>query len=1378
MSFTLARLKPLLLGLFAASVLVAQVDPKLLTPTDLLDVYKSGGVKPEMITIFDFSGSMHAMFWHKDYFADWDQSIHSKVPTGLSTDWEGVVPYLNTTTKTVSFRYKATGYSESGSTGTYMSMTGGKLLKPDGTYVNTSTGTALSWVQQATHVEITATHPTSGVKRTLHIPIPWALFKATSTDILGNILPMTTLVKDSIPDVDAGQDVIYDTLYTNTYNIIQTGSDPANKIGRFHYNYDYLYWLFFGTKKKGPTGDDESGGSGTYKDDAGGGGTYVVPRPSEGGRCFANDIPAGTRFQFLKAATLKTWYANQDKLWWAYRSLDNHSEEEKKSTIDTANLTGNERKLVLFQKSSAGVIHSSVTKIQGLAPYTSTPYNYALANSYAQMVINDAGDSVFDAAHTPSHENPSPCRTSWVILFTDGNANDATPSGSWDKTSGGTWTTYGQVKAIPFSGLNPDGGYFNVWSLAAVAAHADPVAGQQVSGTGAPSLFAPFRVKSRGSAGTDGRYITTMTVGLSLAGRATDTQGGKGPLIKTAGYGDPRNHKDKVSTDVIFDPANWVADGVTVTGKTPVNFFDATDPTTLSNSLSKIIARITAADTSITAPAAPLVGLNLGNRAYLGRFGSSNDGQGSIWKGDLLMAGLGIQTDGTVGLKDKFGNFQMDINEGNAVASASAMLKAKGWKSRNIYTMVPETVIPATGLPLTAAPQAFSDANSLLTYKVMGTSDASSAISLIRFIRGASNDAVLDTANVPTSISTSRTDLMGDIINSSPAAVEYDPALIPASSTLAGKWAGYAAMNDPRFQVIFVGDNQGHFHAFGEVSGIDKITGVLKADLDELWSFVPPELLNSPSVGGTISKLKLIQDKGNDHIYTVDGSPYIYFKDKALPGSPTGNRRVDSADTIRVIIGMRKGGRSYYAFDVLNPGAPVLKWMLDPNTSGDPAIKTMGLATSTPSVARVELGSPAVETDVVFLGGGYSNNELDALTIGNNPGPAKLGRSLIALNVEDGTPIKIYDFVNNGPLAAGFPNMGAISAGAFPFEFYVGSKKAQRVYFGDHSGGVYALGSMQTLSTQPVGWRLDHSNIDQWTTDGSMNISQSPGNAGVRWIYKGQTTLISGKITAAAPISSTPVAYRISKAIPQFLRPSSSTNAPNMIPPVVGVTFGTGDRNDPMDLDPIGPVANTPYRHIMVLDRQDSADIPTIGDVNGSGNAITDALLSDQTSTLVPGDTSYLGINLKLGYYLRFHAPTPDPLSGKFLFEKSYLNPLVVNGGLIFSAFKPGKTGSTVVCEGAGVTHTYRMCDALAPVFGDGDLATTGSTDKLLSGCNGFVFTWTNLAGDLTAIGSRMVLQSGQDTPAAGTSGNVRIQDLVVQGGTQSFAPRAWRIIR
>jgi len=1488
MASPLARIKSLLLSVCAASALFAQVDSKLLTTTDLLDVYKSGGGLPEMLTIFDLSGSMVNAFWHPKYWTD------------LNSD-SGNAMTVNQTTGLVSLDLgggiTATGY----------------LVDPSGTKITTLPITA-AVVQKASHARLTATKidGTKTYTRTLDIPIPWTNFLVPSA------LPSagTAPVPDFFVDPKSGSSVVFDTVYTVSTNyilnvstplvktitgatwasgaasftsaghglavgnaIVVSGVSPAGYNGTytvtakttntftvtlsptpgayvsggtvsrgnstleiFTYNPDYAYWLFWGNVVKAADGnsyvttatagvnDDRNqappgtifttstaGLGGKYP--AGGG--YVIPGvydPAGGnattpstapwsdarGTTFNNGIPAGTRSQFLKKAVLQTWLSKQDKVLWAYRFLDPAGESNLSPS--STNFGTGDRYLTRFKTVTSG-IDPSVSAVQSKLPAGNTPLTAAIANAYAQLINSGTSSTpgnpgnIFDKVNTGIE--PSPCRSSFVILFTDGLANNES-IGTKEVATNATTSAIleSDLQAISFSSLNVNTGStstnYNIWSLAAVAAHGNDNgtnnASQMTTGTGTPSQYAPFRVMNRGSEGTPGRKITTMTVGLSLAGTNTSSvaTGGKGPLLRTALYGDPAN-TNTPSYTAKFDLQYAVAYGktpLTTTTGLPAgrvgmatNFFDASDPNALIASLSAIIARVTQANTSITAPAAPLVGLNLGNRAYLGRFASTNagDGSGSVWQGDLLMTGLGVQTDGTIGLIDKGGAFQIDINSGNAVASASAALQdaSRGWKNRNVYTMVPGTTIPAGGLPLTDATQAFSTANGLLTPKVMGVGTTTEAASLIRFIRGASKDAQADGTTTA-----SRADIMGDIINSSPAAVEYDPILIPATSRLLGLWGStYSSMKDARFQVIFVGDNQGHFHAFGEVSGLNG-SGVLQADLDELWSFVPPEFLNNPSVATTIPKLSALKNPGNDHIYTVDGSPYIYFKDAPLSGSPSGNRRVDSLDTIRVIIGMRKGGRSYYAFDVINPGAPILRWMVDPNTSTDPATRTMGLATSTPSVARVEVGSsPATVKDVVFLGGGYSNNELDALTIGNNAGPLKLGRSLTALDVLDGTPVKIYDFVNNGSLAAGFPNMGAIATGTFPLEFYVGSKRAQRVYFGDQSGGVYALGSMQTLTTGAVGWRLDNSNIDQWTTDGSLNVGTTPGNAGIRWIYKGQTTVTAGKVIAASPISSTPVAYRIPKAIPQFMRPSTSSNAPNMIPPVVGVTFGTGDRNDPMDLDVIGPVANASFRQVMVFDRQDSADLPggLPNNVNGFGNAITDSLLSDQTSTSTPGDTSYLGNNQYLGYYLRFRGFTTDALSGKLLFEKSYLNSLVVNGGLVFSTFKPGKTGSTVICEGAGNTFTYRMCDALAPVFGNGSLAATGTTtDKQLVECNGIVFSWTNLAGDLTSIGSRMVLQSGQDTPIPGSSSssNVKIQDLVVQGGTQSFAPRAWRIIR
>ncbi len=1385
----LHSLKSILLTFALGLSLQAQVGTNLAPVTDLLDVYKGGGVKPEMLTMFDMSGSMTHVFWHRSYWTNVGYNTHIGSGSSGNSQGDDSVQYsLSTSTNNGTGNPFTISMNGTGSSSTSKWSTDAVGYLVDATGTRITGNLTLALVKTATHARLTGSKKIGSTTytRTVDIPLPWTLLKAPTAVPLVTA-PLANHI-DGIPDPDLGSSnnyIAYDTLYV-------VATTVSNLIKYIDYNTDYVDWMFFGMDTKGASGNNNYGTGGIYKDNnnaaptaagvvgtsaATGGFVIGGSTTNAGGKTtFANGLPVGTRCQYLKRAVLSAWFNNRDRVWWAYRFLDDSSTEEGLTTIRSDNYSvSSGRDLTLFKKSTSGSTHASVTTLQAKVPSTVTPLTYALANCLAQLTINDDNPSIFDFASTG--EIPPSCRTSYVILFTDGNANDSLSAGSTSGnalgTGGGAWTSEAQIqtgatRVIP-ANLSPGSSNFNIWSFAAIAAHGLENTSQKFTGSNVPSEYAPFRIKSRGSAGTSGRKITTMTVGLCLAGINSDTGGGKGPLLKAALFGDPKTAAFDVTTAVPFG-------GV---GGAQTNFFDATNPTYLANSLNAIMRRVVSANTGITAPSAPLVGLNLGNRAYLGRFEANNDGQGSIWKGDLLMTGIGIGPDGTVALKAADGSFQSDINANNAVASVAVMLLQKGWKNRNVYTAIPGTIIPPEGLDLTLPAQAFSDQNTTLRDPVvMGTADAASAIGLIRFIRGASALAQANAAN-PTSISSSRTDIMGDVVNSSPAAIEYDPSLIPSTSPLSGLWSlTYSGMIDARFQLIFFGDNQGHFHCIGEVSGFTP-AGVLLASIDELWSFVPTEFLNKTS-GPNVTKLgQLMVGDPTTHLYAVDGSPLIYFKDTPLSGG-VGNFKVDSADTIRVIFGLRKGGRSYYAIDVANPRYPKLAWMVDPNNSTNPAIKTMGLATSTIGLASVEVDSPAVIKDLVILGGGYSNNELDALTVGNNSAPTKLGRSLLALNVLDGSMVKIWDFVNNATLAGAFPTMGAITAGGFPFQFLLGSGRAQRIYFGDQTGGVYALGSMETLTTTAPGWRVDHSNIDQWTTTGSPDTSTSPIYPGVRWIYKGSTTLSGSLVTAASPVTSVPVAYRVPKSIPQFIRPSTSLSAPNMIPPVVGVTFGTGDRNDPMDKDPINPVSNRVNRQVMVFDRQDSADLPTVGglpsNVNTYGSAVTDAQLADLTSVTTSAGTAYLGNNAKLGYFLRFHSPIADPNDAThFLYEKAYLTPVVTNGALVFTTFRPSTTGSSATCQGAGTSYTYRMRDALSPAFGNGDVSASASN---ASGNDGYVFTWSNLAGDLTSVGSRLVIQSGQDVPTSTSSSNVKIQSLAAGTGTIAFAPRSWRIVR
>lgn len=72
----LHSLKSILLTFALGLSLQAQVGTNLAPVTDLLDVYKGGGVKPEMLTMFDMSGSMTHVFWHRSYWTNVGYNTH------------------------------------------------------------------------------------------------------------------------------------------------------------------------------------------------------------------------------------------------------------------------------------------------------------------------------------------------------------------------------------------------------------------------------------------------------------------------------------------------------------------------------------------------------------------------------------------------------------------------------------------------------------------------------------------------------------------------------------------------------------------------------------------------------------------------------------------------------------------------------------------------------------------------------------------------------------------------------------------------------------------------------------------------------------------------------------------------------------------------------------------------------------------------------------------------------------------------------------------------------------------------------------------------------------------------------------------------------
>ena len=206
--------------------------------------------------------------------------------------------------------------------------------------------------------------------------------------------------------------------------------------------------------------------------------------------------------------------------------------------------------------------------------------------------------------------------------------------------------------------------------------------------------------------------------------------------------------------------------------------------------------------------------------------------------------------------------------------------------------------------------------------------------------------AASDNAQRTSILSSLQTALMGDPLHSKPVVTKYN-----------GK------------SIVYVMTNQGFLHAIDTTSPtlVGNHTGG-----EEHWAFMPQELL-------TNLPLLTAESTSGEHIYGLDGAITRWHIDHNQDGI------VNDNDTLTLILGMRRGGRSYYAIDVTNPDSPKLKWQITGGTT--PGFEDLAQSWSRMSLIRVKRnGRPAtpttkVDTDqVLVFGGGYDAGVLDDRT--------------------------------------------------------------------------------------------------------------------------------------------------------------------------------------------------------------------------------------------------------------------------------------------------------------------------------------------------------------------------------------------------------------
>ena len=1508
---TLSRLVLSAWALLAGFGLRAQVEPQLATVTDTLDVYRQDASRAQLVSILDMTTASRAVFESKFYLtsSSRDYSLDNYAISNPGTLSKNSV----TPGKDSGFVFvlkKTNGGSTGSQAEVYLlqwpqsqtlwpsnaSPVVGTAWNFDGSFtgtqvMNQATGDA-DTAKLITHVRFTIQG------RTVDLPCPSRIFNSPyANQTLDTVLTngIANYQKHAIGGVtfDVWSDTYGTLADANGSTTVATNTIPTTLpatvapngvlgIGNFYYTFDYLTWIFNSRRVRNPVTVRRNDSyvaaptTGSYASPSG----YAVPAVNEtvsvpafngsgSGSTLAvgwcNGLPAMTRYQAEKVASINVYLDKQAQLNWIYRFLDpyaDHTTGSEEGGAATSTFAANPNQAALWNDASranykfvrklvASDLDTNQTALQmvgpsawyktytgnnpsylamsmydsgnrhNLDPRTPQPWAYALANTYYRAGV-EKNATVFDA-QTSACPGKVYVMMFPTIGFTDTTdpatnpvAADAATTYVGYAATGNSGLAKGAISnASALSTLTPGSETFFPGCLSEAAAFGDS------SGNNGPwrSAWELAPTRSRGPA-NPGLQTLVASLGIPGAYKLGAENNGRNPhegCFRIAQWANPYR---KDMTYGTWRAANGTPDDYCVTETDPttnqpgkVFYFPGSDPTSFEKNLVDAANYIVQASAALSAPATPSTGARVTTQAYFGTFKTNNT---PVWTGNLYSVGLRTTVDSTTGddvlsFYGASGESTVDVmlvpdpNNPSAFISVSGLNNFDAhhlWSAFDIFgnylvTDYPTGVSPQTagvvgGIPLTWSSRnvytasgttlvSFASSNTSLVNALVtqfgnaglfpsGTSTTAqrtaSVQAFINFARGQHRD----TTNHPT---LNRIDIMGDIINSSPLAIELGTSNVSGLAGISMPTTG----TDPHVRLVLVGTNAGMLHCFSEMAYTDT-SGNVKAQATEAWAFVPPDMLN------TMYTVYLNQaSAAMPHHYLVDGNPVLFWEDLAPSGSPVGNTRVDSNEDAVVVFGMRKGGRSYYALSVshLNsgtPAMPALIWKLDPQDSSAPAVvRRMGASTGTPVSTYVTTdGTLATQTAALFVPGGYANPEINRryLDAGVISGTQGMGRSILALNPRTGAILRSWDFTDNG-------TVGSIPGGVAPVGIIPGFAAIQRVYFADQSGNVMALDSENVSG---LGFRIDTSIMANW-------------RATPRYLYK----------NSALRFASRPVTYVLPNAYPVPVARLNGSLTPNYSPFTVMVAAGAGDWNNPTDADEsftsngVSYIQHSPSvnRMYVFADRQDSSGTTLGWDSTGIPEAQLQAI-PDNTDGTTTWATSYSDQRVSIGstqYFLRDHTGyyyslltgTLPSAYNQVTYDKVLVSPLIKDGVLFFSLFDiQGNTGFQ--CSSNSFTRTFRMCDILRPlaIASQVEAASTvtdiNTLNRNSTGCNGLAFYFNSLASEMTDTGNR-VIQGGAVTASGASSfeqqtgvNTASVQNTKDTPKPIGFKTRNWRVVR
>lgn len=386
----------------------------------------------------------------------------------------------------------------------------------------------------------------------------------------------------------------------------------------------------------------------------------------------------------------------------------------------------------------------------------------------------------------------------------------------------------------------------------------------------------------------------------------------------------------------------------------------------LTAAFNSIIGSVLDVDTSFAAPAVAISRFNRlvhRNEIYYAVFKPLETPN---WPGNLKKFGLSsaaeiVDINGNLAVEFSSGAFKATSQsywstavDGNDVLLGGAASMMPAPADRKIYTYHSTS----SSESMKVSDNLVLHTNNEITKDMLGIASATNKEreDLINWIRG---------VDVKDEDGNSNTDVrfaIGDPLHSRPVVVTYktDPN-------------GDGDPSDDEYYIFF-GTNAGMLHAINGSTGVEK------------FALIPDELLPN---------FKVFYDNqdGVQRPYGLDGEPTIWVRDVDNDGN------IESADGDRVYlyVGMRRGGRSYFAYDITDIETPKFLWKIEGGV-GD--FSELGQSWSKPllTTVRYKSGSDPVNKPVLLFGGGYDLNQDDASV----RTPDGTGRAVYMVDAETG----------------------------------------------------------------------------------------------------------------------------------------------------------------------------------------------------------------------------------------------------------------------------------------------------------------------------------------------------------------------------------------